>query len=88
VSDTDTTDPERQRLLDELAHEWPDARERFGPGSDGMHELLDRAHLASDFFQRHVLDHPACVLSDELRRRADAIADLLADFYQRVGEES
>jgi hypothetical protein len=82
----DTQDPDRQRLLDEITAESPDAAERFGPGSDGMHELLDRAHLASDFFQRHVLDHPSCVLSDDLRRRADTIADLLEEFYQKVGE--
>jgi hypothetical protein len=82
----DTQDPDRQRLLTAIAAEWPDAVERFGPGSDGMHELLDRAHLAGDFFQRHVLDHPSCVLSEDLRRSADAIADLLAEFYQKIGE--
>jgi hypothetical protein len=84
----DTQDPDRQRLLTEIVAEWPDAAERSGPGSDGMPELLDRAHLASDFFQRHVLDHPVCVLSDDLRGRADAIADLLAEFYQKVGEST
>jgi hypothetical protein len=80
----DTQDPDRQRLLTKIAAEWPDAAECFGPGSNGVHELLDRAHLAGDFFRRHVLDHPACALSDDLRARADA----LAEFYQKVGKSA
>jgi hypothetical protein len=53
-----------------------------------MHELLDRAHLASHFFQEHVLEHPACLLSEELWREANAIVELMERFYQKVGEVS
>jgi hypothetical protein len=81
-----SSEEERQERLRELLKDEPDIPERFGPGKDGAWELLDRAHLAEKFFQDNVLEHPACVLSEDLWRRACAIADLMGEFYQRVGE--
>jgi hypothetical protein len=49
--------------------------------------LLDRAYLADSFFEEHVLQDPACLRSPELFREAWAVAQALADFYQRVGQE-
>jgi hypothetical protein len=49
--------------------------------------LLDRAYLADNFFEEHVLQDPACLRSPELFRAAWAVAQALADFYQRVGQE-
>jgi hypothetical protein len=49
--------------------------------------LLDRAYLADGFFEEHVLQDPACLRSPELFRAAWAVAQALADFYQRVGHE-
>ena len=55
-----------------------------GPGQlDG---LLDRAYLADSFFEENVLQDPACLRSPALFREAWAVAQTLADFYQRVGQ--
>jgi hypothetical protein len=48
--------------------------------------LLDRAYLADNFFEEHVLQDPACLRSPVLFREAWAVAQALADFYQRVGQ--
>jgi hypothetical protein len=74
-------DDARRQLLAELQEDGTTA-----PDSFSKHELLDRAHLASAFFDAHVLNHPACVLSDELWQQATAVAEALGDFYQKVGE--
>lgn len=51
----------------------------------GWHELLDRASLVADLFDRRVAEHPACVSNRALAREARAISDRLFEFYQRVG---
>jgi hypothetical protein len=48
--------------------------------------LLDRAYLADSFFEDNVLQDPACLRSPALFREAWAVAQALADFYQRVGQ--
>jgi hypothetical protein len=48
--------------------------------------LLDRAYLADNFFEEHVLQDPACLRSPALFREAWAVAQALADFYQKVGQ--
>src|SRR5579859_5836576 len=52
-----------------------------------LDSLLDRAYLADCFFEEHVLQDPACLRSPELFREAWAVAQALADFYQKVGQE-
>ncbi|SRR5579884_499618 len=69
----------RQQLLAE-AGEIPE-----GPGQ--LDALLDRAYLADSFFEEHVLQDPACLRSPELFRAAWEVAQALAGFYQRVGQE-
>jgi hypothetical protein len=49
--------------------------------------LLDRAYLADTFFEENVLQDPACLRTPELFRAAWAVAQALADFYQKVGQE-
>jgi len=49
------------------------------------HEVLDRSHLAAAFFSDHVAEHPYVQADQELKRKAEKIADQLADFYQLVG---
>ena len=85
MPEVDDWEQERRKRLDELIRDEPDVPERFAPDTFGMHELLDRAHLASSFFQEHVLEHPACVLSEDLWREAGLVAEALANFYQKVG---
>jgi hypothetical protein len=59
-----------------------------GEAAPGQLEtLLDRAYLADSFFEEHVLQDPACLRSPALFREAWAVAQVLADFYQRVGQE-
>jgi hypothetical protein len=75
----DEAEAVRQELLAEVG-EVPEA-----PGQ--LDSLLDRAYLADSFFEEHVLQDPACLRSPELFREAWAVAQALADFYQRVGQE-
>jgi hypothetical protein len=75
----DEAEAMRQQLLAEVG-EVEEA-----PGQ--MDGLLDRAYLADSFFEEHVLQDPTCLRSPELFREAWAVAQALADFYQRVGQE-
>jgi hypothetical protein len=59
--------------------------ERFGPGSFGYHELLDRTFLLMDNWESFIATHPATLLDPERYRKAREIADAMADFYQFVG---
>jgi integrase len=74
---TDEAEALRLQLLAEAG--------KVGPGQ--LDALLDRAYLADSFFEEHVLQDPACLHSPELFRAAWAVAQALAGFYQRVGQE-
>ncbi len=50
------------------------------------HEALDRASLAREWFSRNVTDHPFVKQTEELSEAADAVEDLLSEFYSLVGE--
>jgi len=58
----------------------------MAPGAGQLDALLDRAYLADSFFEEHVLQDSACLRSPALFREAWAVARVLADFYQKVGE--
>jgi hypothetical protein len=75
----DETEALRRQLLSE-AGEVPEATDVAF-----LDALTDRAHLAECFFDEHVLKDPACLHNPELFRAALAVADALADFYQRAG---
>lgn len=62
-----------------------ETEERFGPGSFGMHELLDRLHVVQSGWHDHVLTHAACTLYPDLFLQAYKIADMISDLYQMVG---
>jgi hypothetical protein len=57
------------------------------PDDFSKHEVLHTAYLASDFFDRHLLEHVAVVSSRELKKAAAEVSDKLADFYQLCGRE-
>jgi hypothetical protein len=59
--------------------------ERYGPGSFGYHELLDRTFLLMDNWESFIATHQATLLDPERYRKAREIADAMADFYQLVG---
>jgi len=58
---------------------------RFGPGSFGYHELLDRAYLLGSNWEEFVASHPTTLLDPERYRKAREIAEAMAEFYQLVG---
>ena len=49
-----------------------------------VHEAVDRAHLASDWFDGHVLAHSYVRRDPRLKAAAGRLSDALGDFYQRV----
>ena len=49
------------------------------------HEALDRAHLFSDQFERHLASHPFIETTPQLKDKADQIANALGDLYQAIG---
>ena len=58
---------------------------RFGPGTFGHHELLDRASILLENWESFIASHPATLLDPGRYRKAREIADAMADFYQLVG---
>lgn len=46
------------------------------------HEVQHTAYLASDFFDRHILESAVVQADSELKEAASRISDALGDFYQ------
>lgn len=87
-STVDETEQERLRRAEELASEsGPNWAAAFQPGSEGCHELLDRASMLQDMVDRYLLSHPACVSHPDWYALAERAAAALAGLYQRVGAE-
>jgi len=51
------------------------------------HEALDRAFLASDSFDRCLLDHPGVTSDPDLAKAAKEASDALARLYTLVAEK-
>ena len=49
------------------------------------HEVLHTAHLMSDAFDRWICQHRAVTSDPELKLAAEAVAEALGGFYQKVG---
>lgn len=53
---------------------------------DGLfHEVLDRAFVAADSWERFIAQHPGLSKDPELKAAAIEIAARMADFYQMAG---
>src|SRR5579872_1774098 len=78
---------ERQRALAEAEEAHGNLNE-FAPGSAGAHELLDRASIVADLWERLIRTHPTCLSDGELYERAVAITEKLAEFYQLAGSRA
>jgi len=81
---------EKQRVkqVEDLTAEYgPQWEERYGPGSFGCHELLDRTCLLADQLESAVLSHPACIRNPEWYALASKAVDSLRELYQLVGAE-
>jgi hypothetical protein len=63
-------------------------RRRPNPQSDpfSAHEALDRAHLASYFFDQNVAEHAFVQSHPRLKKKAERLAEQLGGFYQDVGQ--
>ncbi len=61
--------------------------ERFGPGTYGLHELLDRAHVLNNNWHDFIVDHTSCLLHADLYAEATRIGELIGQFYQMVGQK-
>ena len=80
----DEIEEERLDLLAEYDFNEP-IDERFGPGTFGNHELLDRTYLMESSWRQFVLEHPTCFSDPGLFTQAKEIEARIADFYQAVG---
>lgn len=56
------------------------------PDAFSRHEVLHLASVLSDLFDRHLLASPAVQSDPALRHKAEAISDLLGEFYQAAGQ--
>jgi len=59
--------------------------ERFGPGSFGYHELLDRASILMNNWDVYIAQHPATLLDADRYKRAHEVLNAMYAFYQLVG---
>ena len=84
MSDKEELEAERRELLAAYGFE-ESIEERFGPGTIGNHELLDRTHLVLAMWSQFVREHPSCYSDASLYRMASQIESMMADFYQTVG---
>lgn len=56
--------------------------------SYALHELLHTTSIATEFVERHLLDHTSYnYLSTEAQSLIEQAADSLASAYQKIGEE-
>jgi hypothetical protein len=80
---------DRKQKLDEAREDLVSGtvEERFGPGSFGYHELLDRTYLLMDNWESFIANHAATLLDPERYRKAREIADAMTAFYQWVGRD-
>jgi hypothetical protein len=65
----------------EETFEGSDLQERFGPGSFGHHEAVDRSYIVSEMWN-FVLTSPATIIDPKAFELASKINDLMFDFYQ------
>lgn len=52
---------------------------------DLIHEVLDRVHVLSDTFQRHVREHSYVQKMPDVLRDVDIIVEEMEDLYQKLG---
>jgi len=83
---TPNVEAERKQRVEEMgADQEPEWMERFGPGSFGCHELLDRTSLMVNNLEQYILAHPSCLRDPEWYSLADRALTALMDLYQKIG---
>lgn len=58
---------------------------RFGPGTFGHHEALDRVHCQLNAWEEFVVQHPSLLRDAELFRMAWGIGEQMNELYQAIG---
>lgn len=58
---------------------------RFGPGTYGFHELVDRIHVACATWEDHIATHPSVALDKERHKKAWDVLNQMTEFYQMCG---
>lgn len=76
-------DAEEQRQL-YLADD-PTDETRFGRGTFGHHEALDRVHCQTNAWETFVVEHPSVLRDAELFQMAWGIGERMNEFYQAIG---
>ena len=83
-------DLEKQRKVDlkeaKKAFRGTDLQKRFGPGSFGHHEMIDRSFISLEMWD-YVARSPATVIDPELYEMADKIGHLMYEFYQTAARK-
>lgn len=59
---------------------------RFGRGTPGIGETLDRSYIAMEFFNDYVLENPGTCLHPEIYKLSHDIAGQMADLYILIGQ--
>lgn len=76
---------EHEALVEELSVNYEnesDIQQRFGDGSFGAHELLDRSNLILEMWESYIKEHPTTIINEEAFELAFEIGEKIADFYQ------
>lgn len=82
---------DRQELLDKAKENFDGEEElkrRFGDGTYGAHELMDRAYMVMETWETYVKEHPTTVLNPDLFKLANEAWQKMFDFYQLAGRHS
>lgn len=77
----------RKKLLKERDKEDKNWRDRFQPGTMGCHEALHTVNMIVGIIDDNLCKHPAIVMNKEWYKDASKAAQLLADLYQKIGQD-
>jgi hypothetical protein len=62
----------------------PDLEKRFGPGTFGMFEVGDRAHIMIENWESYISSHPSLALYPDLHRIALIAQEFMMEVYQKT----
>ena len=81
----DECEASRQAALREAEDNFPGAvMDRFGPGTIGLHEGLDRTYVQASVTEQYVAGSPAVALCPQAYRLVYVSIQLLNEAYQKL----
>ena len=79
---------ERQNLLKQIRLDLGENPQvKYGPGTFGCHELLDRTALILRLLEDEIIKHPSCILQPEWFALAREATTVVCHLYQKIGGE-